>query len=61
MYKGPIAKLKKHGLGKMFFKNGDKYIGDFTHGEITGKGVYYVDSRPVAAGIWHNGELILEK
>ena len=39
MYKGPIAKLKKHGLGKMFFKNGDKYIGDFTNGEITGKGV----------------------
>ena len=43
MYKGSIYKLKKHGVGKLFLKNGDKYVGGFSYGEITGRGTYYVN------------------
>ena len=60
MYKGPILRLKKHGLGKLFFKNGNKYIGDFAHGEITGQGTYYMSSNLVISGLWKNGELVSE-
>jgi hypothetical protein len=36
LYYGEIKEFKKHGKGYLFFKSGDKYVGDFILGEITG-------------------------
>jgi len=37
-YEGIFYKDKKHGYGKERYKNGDTYIGEFTHGIKEGKG-----------------------
>ena len=31
----------KHGKGYLFFKTGNKYIGNFKNGEINGHGAYF--------------------
>lgn len=51
----------KHGKGYLFFKTGNKYIGDFKRGEINGYGAYYHADGKVIKGIWRDGELIEEE
>jgi hypothetical protein len=53
-------KLYKHGKGHLFLKNGDKYIGDFMNGSITGHGVFYKGENPGIEGHWMKGELVKE-
>lgn len=43
VYKGEIHKYKKHGTGELKLKNGNRYVGNFEEGEITGFGTYYVN------------------
>lgn len=49
--------MKKHGEGHLFLKNGNKYIGKFNEGAITGYGAYYENDKLVAEGVWVNGTL----
>lgn len=43
------------GKGKMFFKNGDVFDGEFSKDEIEGKGqMIYADDR-IYTGNWKNG------
>jgi hypothetical protein len=44
--KDRISSDKKHGVGILYFKNADLYMGEFKEGFITGLGVY----------IFQNGE-----
>lgn len=30
----------KCGFGRLIYKNGDQYLGDWNHGEREGKGIY---------------------
>lgn len=54
---GEVKKLKKHGQGHLFFKNGTKYVGTFVDGDIAGQGCFYENDKIVAEGIWKNGVL----
>jgi hypothetical protein len=49
--------LKKHGKGYIFFQNGNKYVGSFDEGAITGLGAYYQGENLLAEGIWKDGVL----
>ena len=51
-------KLYKHGKGHLFLANGDKYIGDFMNGSITGYGVFYKGANIIVEGQWMQGQLI---
>lgn len=51
----------KHGKGYLFFKTGNKYIGDFKKGEIYGYGAYFQADGKVFKGTWKHGELIKEE
>ena len=55
IYTGQIKNFKKHGFGELSFANGDRYIGDFQAGDITGQGVYYKGKNILAEGMWKNG------
>lgn len=48
MYYGEVRKLKKHGEGHLFFKNGSKYVGKFEDGQITGEGCFYENDVKIA-------------
>lgn len=39
-------------------KNGNRFVGQFLNGEITGFGIYYVNEFPIAQGDWKNGEFL---
>ena len=43
-YEGDIKNGIKEGNGKIFLENGNYYYGQFTNGQITGKGKYYYDN-----------------
>lgn len=40
--------MQKHGQGILNFKNGNKYIGYFKNGKITGYGAFYENKKKVA-------------
>ncbi|XP_053546327.1 MORN repeat-containing protein 1 [Bombina bombina] len=57
-YEGEWRRGKKHGQGKLFFKDGSYYEGDFMDGEITGNGLrYWASSGNTYSGEFENGEL----
>jgi hypothetical protein len=61
VYYGPVdEKLYKHGKGYLFLQNGYKYVGNFSHGSITGIGSYYKDDVLVIKGQWLKGKLVKE-
>ena len=43
IYRGQIVNYKKHGEGELLMTNGNKFIGQFLEGQITGFGTYYVN------------------
>jgi len=46
------------GLGRMFFKSGSYYGGNWKNGERSGKGYYLNDNKEEYKGEWSKGELI---
>ena len=46
------------GLGRMFFKSGSYYGGNWKNGERSGKGYYLNDNKEEFIGEWSKGELI---
>ena len=58
IYYGPMNNMKKHGKGHLFFANGNKYVGNFKEGKITGEGAYYSsDDELKGMGMWNDGVL----
>ncbi|KAG8434403.1 hypothetical protein GDO86_012683, partial [Hymenochirus boettgeri] len=57
-YEGQWKAGKKHGNGKLFFKDGSFYEGEFVDGEITGNGLrYWASSENTYSGEFQHGEL----
>ncbi|KAM5140338.1 MORN repeat-containing protein 1 [Mantella aurantiaca] len=57
-YEGEWEDGKKHGHGKLLFRDGSYYEGEFIHGEITGNGLrYWATSGNFYSGEFHEGEL----
>ncbi|KAM4652119.1 MORN repeat-containing protein 1 [Discoglossus pictus] len=57
-YEGEWKKGKKHGRGKLLFKDGSYYEGEFMDGEITGNGLrYWASSGNTYSGEFECGEL----
>ncbi|XP_060055877.1 MORN repeat-containing protein 1 isoform X5 [Erinaceus europaeus] len=54
-YEGEWKGGKKHGHGKLLFKDGSYYEGEFVHGEITGEGCRYWAS----SGNTYSGHFVL--
>ena len=55
VYYGEVKKFQKHGEGYLFFKSGNKYIGHFENGEITGIGTYFRTDGTSEKGYWKKG------
>ena len=43
-YKGDVLVGRPHGIGTMFFPDGNKYVGEFINGLFHGQGIYIVAS-----------------
>ncbi|XP_018408585.1 PREDICTED: MORN repeat-containing protein 1 [Nanorana parkeri] len=57
-YEGEWKDGKKHGHGKLLFRDGSYYEGEFIHGEITGNGLrYWATSGNKYSGEFEEGEL----
>ncbi|XP_068096772.1 MORN repeat-containing protein 1 isoform X2 [Hyperolius riggenbachi] len=57
-YEGEWKGGKKHGHGKLLFRDGSYYEGEFVHGEITGNGLrYWAASGNKYSGEFQEGEL----
>ncbi|XP_063799146.1 MORN repeat-containing protein 1 isoform X2 [Pseudophryne corroboree] len=57
-YEGEWKDGKKHGHGKLLFRDGSYYEGEFMHGEITGNGLrYWATSGNTYSGEFLDGEL----
>nr|XP_033778482.1 MORN repeat-containing protein 1 [Geotrypetes seraphini] len=57
-YEGEWKQGKKHGNGKLLFKDGSYYEGEFKNGEILGDGVrYWAASGNIYSGQFYCGEL----
>ncbi|XP_073459094.1 MORN repeat-containing protein 1 isoform X1 [Aquarana catesbeiana] len=57
-YEGEWKDGKKHGHGKLLFRDGSYYEGEFVHGEITGNGLrYWATSGNKYSGEFQEGEL----
>ncbi|KAM9299338.1 MORN repeat-containing protein 1 [Gastrophryne carolinensis] len=57
-YEGEWKDGKKHGHGKLLFRDGSYYEGEFVHGEITGNGLrYWATSGNKYSGEFEDGEL----
>ena len=55
IYKGPLKDYYPHNIGKLFFKDGKKYIGCFNYGIIESCGTLYdKDDKILYNGIWKN-------
>ncbi|XP_075460973.1 MORN repeat-containing protein 1 isoform X3 [Ascaphus truei] len=57
-YEGEWKSGKKHGHGKLLFKDGSYYEGEFVNGEINGNGLrYWASSGNIYSGEFRSGEL----
>ena len=57
-YKGDFSNDLKHGKGKIYYhNNGDYYEGEFTRGEITGKGFYSWKNKHTYYGDFIKGKM----
>jgi len=58
VYEGQWEKGVKQGKGKLQFKDGSYYEGDFSNGEITGEGIrYWASTGNRYSGMFENGEM----
>lgn len=57
IYNGRFLNFKRHGLGTYFFKNGDKYIGNWKDDVIHGNGNYIWADGTSHKGVWRDGKL----
>lgn len=60
IYYGEVdKKLYKNGHGYLFLSDGNKYVGEFRKGSISGIGNYFNSKgRLMVRGIWRKGKLI---
>ena len=49
---------KLNGFGRIFFINGNYYIGEFKDNKFHGKGKYVKKSGKIEDGIWENDKFI---
>ena len=57
IYNGRFHNFKRHGFGTYFFKNGDKYVGNWKDDVRHGNGNYIWADGTSCEGIWKNGEI----
>ena len=58
IYTGYIDPLnnQKHGHGTKVFKNGDKYVGEWSKDKATGKGKFWSSEGDYYEGYWLDGK-----
>ena len=49
---------KCQGCGTYYYKNGDKFVGEFVNGTRTGSGVYTWKDGSVRRGDWRDGKFV---
>lgn len=59
-YEGSFRNDCKHGIGKIYFTNGDKFFGNFLEDKINGQGTFHKNNGEVIAGEWKDNLLINE-
>lgn len=60
-YTGPLVNKRPHGVGTIRFTNGDTYLGEMTHGKMSGTGTLYTKTRGVFRGQFANNRFVGEK
>jgi hypothetical protein len=58
MYTGPLVNGLPHGVGTIRFTNGDTYLGEMTHGKMSGKGTLYTKSKGIFRGCFENNKFV---
>jgi hypothetical protein len=56
-YEGYVKNGKKHGQGTLYFKNGDKYIGEWREDKKHGQGTYIYADAEKYVGQWKDGRM----
>ena len=56
IYEGEIEQGKPNGMGKVIFKNGDNYKGNWIDGKLDGKGTFISTDGTKYIGEWMNGK-----
>ncbi len=57
-YEGSYVEGKKHGIGKLYLPNGDRYHGTFAADVFTGEGTYFYTNGDIYSGTWKAGEKV---
>lgn len=58
-YTGPLDEDgKPHGVGTIRFSNGDTFLGEMTHGKMSGKGTLYTKDRGIFRGQFLNNKYV---
>lgn len=58
-YEGELNGLKRHGIGKYYFNNGDVYEGGWKNGKKHGSGKYTFDNGDYEWSVWNEGEEVV--
>lgn len=53
-YVGEIKNGIRHGIGALYFDNGDRFEGNWVNDEISGSGIYFWANGDYFAGYWEN-------
>ncbi len=56
-YKGLFKGNVKDGIGYLYLKNGDYFLGEFKNDKIFGFGIYYTEGSKIC-GIWRGKNLV---
>ena len=58
-YEGDYVDGKMQGHGTLFYRNGDKYIGEFSNDNKEGSGIFYdITSQQKRMGTWKNDKRV---
>ena len=56
-YEGLFKNSLKHGIGKLYYRNGDVFLGEFRQDQIEGVGILITGKGISNYGIWKGGVL----
>lgn len=57
-YEGSYVEGKKHGVGKLYLPNGDRYHGTFAADVFDGEGTYFYTNGDIYSGSWKASEKV---